>query len=388
MSRPLHKLSAVALKSITSGKHSDGGGLWLHAREDGGAQWVLRITIHGRRREMGLGSAAAVTLREARAAAERWRAAVRDGVDPIKERERLKREAARNLHLLNEIAADAFESRKAELKGDGKAGRWFSPLELHILPKLGKIPVAELDQTDIRNTLAPIWHTKAETARKALNRLGLCLKHAAALGLNVDLQATEKARALLGKQRHKAENIPALPWKDVPAFYATLAEPTVTHLALRLLILTGARSGPVRQLREEHLGGDVWTIPGPMMKGRRDATTDFRVPLSAEALAVIAQARRHAREGYLFPSVKRGVISDATMARHMERAGLDARPHGFRSSLRDWIAETTSTPYEVAETVLGHTVGGAVERAYRRTDYIEQRRLLMEHWTDFVTGRA
>jgi integrase len=376
----------VAVKSIAPGKHSDGGGLWLHKRDDGGAQWVLRVTVHGRRREMGLGSATEVTLRDARTAAERWRSAVRDGLDPIKERDRQRRESARNLHLLNDIARDAFESRKAELKGDGKAGRWFSPLELHILPKLGKVPVADLDQTDIRNTLAPIWHSKAETARKALNRLGLCLKHAAALGLNVDLQATEKARALLGKQRHKAENIPAMPWQDVPAFYATLAEPTVTHLALRLLILTGARSGPLRQMRVEDIEGDVWTIPAAMMKGRKDATSDFRIALSKEALAVVKLAKRHARGGYLFPSVKRGVISDATMARHMERAELDARPHGFRSSLRDWIAETTNTPFEVAETILGHTVGGKVERAYRRTDYLEQRRTLMARWAGYVTG--
>lgn len=336
---------------------------------------------------MGLGSTSDVSLRDARTAAERWRGVARAGTNPIKERERQRREAARNLHLLKDIADDAFESRKAELKGDGRAGRWFSPLELHILPKLGSVPVAEIDQTEIRNTLQPIWHSKAETARKALNRLGICLKHAAALGLSVDLQATEKARALLGKQRHKTSNIPAMPWRDVPAFYATLAEPTVTHLALRLLILTGVRSAPLRHMREADIdGADTWIIPAEQMKGRKDATVEFRVPLSIEAQAVIALARRHARGGYLFPSIKRGVISDATMARHMERADLDARPHGFRSSLRDWIAETTTTPFEVAETVLGHVVGGSTERAYRRTDYIDQRRALMERWSDFVTG--
>jgi hypothetical protein len=125
----------------------------------------------------------------------------------------------RNLHLLKDVAVDAFESRKAQLKGDGEAGRWFSPIRLYILPKLGRIPVAEIDQTDIRDTLAPIWHGKAETAKKALNRLAICMKHAAALGLDVDLQAAEKARALLGKQRHKVENIPSMPWQEVPAFF-------------------------------------------------------------------------------------------------------------------------------------------------------------------------
>lgn len=201
MGRGQNKLSATGVKNAGPGKYSDGGGLWLHKRPDGGAQWVLRVTIHGRRREMGLGSLVHVSLKEAREAAERWRGVARSDVDPIKERERRKREASRNLHTLNDIALDAFESRKAELKGDGKAGRWFTPLELHILPRLGKVPVPDIDQKDIRDTLAPIWHEKAETARKALNRLAICLRHAAALGVEVDLQATDKARALLGAQR-------------------------------------------------------------------------------------------------------------------------------------------------------------------------------------------
>lgn len=387
MARGLNKLSALAVKNAPAGKYADGGGLWLHKRDDGGAQWVLRITVHGRRREMGLGSVSVVSLKEAREAADRYRALVRDNIDPIKDRERQKRDAARNLHFLSDIALDAFESRKAELKGDGKAGRWFSPLELHIIPKLGKMPVAELDQKDIRDVLAPIWHDKAETARKALNRLSICLKHAAALGLEVDLQATEKARALLGKQRHKAQNIPAMPWLEVPAFYTGLSDGSVTHLALRLLILTGVRSGPLRHIREEQIDGDIWTIPAEDMKGRKDATSDFRVPLSPEAMSVIEQARNHARDGYLFPSIRKGVISDMTMAMFMSRAGLEARPHGFRSSLRDWIAETTETPHDIAETVLGHIVGGSVERAYRRTDFIEQRRNLMVRWSQHVAGQ-
>jgi integrase len=386
--RAMNRLSARAVTALGPGKYADGAGLWLHKRDDGGGQWVLRVTVHGRRREMGLGSAAQVTLKEAREAAERWRGSVRSNLDPIKERERQRREAARNLHFLKDIALDAFESRKAELKGDGKAGRWFTPLELHVLPKLGGVPVADIDQKDIRDTLAPIWHSKADTARKAMNRLGLCLKHAAALGIDVDLQATDKARALLGKQRHTAEHIPAMAWKDVPAFYASLSDGTVTHLALRLLILTGARSGPLRFVREDQIAGDIWTIPAEAMKGRKSATSDFRIPLSTEAQAVIVEARRHARNGFLFANQRQGVISDMTMGRFMERAEMKARPHGFRSSLRDWIAEATDTPHDIAETVLGHTVGGAVERAYRRTDFIEQRRVLMERWAKHVTGQS
>ena len=290
--RAQNRLSAIGVKKSTPGKYADGGGLWLLKREDGGGQWFLRFTIHGRRREMGLGSITDVSLKEARESAEKWRAVVRADKDPIKERERDRREAARNLHILTDIAKDAFDARKAELKGDGKAGRWFTPLELHVLPKLGNVPVGEIDQRDIRDTLAPIWHTKADTARKAMNRLNICLKHAAALGLDVDLQATAKARALLGRQRHKAANIPAMPWMEVPAFYATLRDDNLTHLALRLLILTGVRSAPIRHIHEDQIDDDVWTVPAEAMKGRRDATTDFRVPLSAEALASLRRPRR------------------------------------------------------------------------------------------------
>lgn len=337
---------------------------------------------------MGLGSTANVSLKEARRSAEHWRGLMRIGDDPIKAREKQRREAERNLHCLSDIAHDAFESRKAELKGDGKAGRWFSPLELHILPKLGKVPVADISQIDIRDTLRPIWHSKADTARKALNRLSICLRHAAALGIEVDLQAPEKAKALLGKSRHQATHIPAMPWADVPVFYGTLAEPTATQLALRMLILTAVRSAPVRFMRYDQIDGDVWTVPADMMKGRLGTTSDFRVPLSSAALAVVEQTKPFERDGYLFPGARKGVISDMAMGQHMARADLPFRPHGFRSSFRDWVAEITQTPFEVAETCLGHTVGGSVERSYRRTDYLDQRREVMEAWGNYVTSNG
>ena len=337
---------------------------------------------------MGLGAYPRVSLKEARLEADRWRRVTQQGKDPIKQRQAIQRDSERNMHLLSDIAVDAFESRKAELKGDGKAGRWFSPLELHVLPKLGKMPVSEIDQRDIRDTLAPIWHDKAHTAKKAMNRLSICIKHAAALGLDVDIQATDKAKALLGKQRHITQHVPAVTWQDVPAFYKSLNEGTVTELALRLLILTAVRSAPLRFLHLDQINGDVWIIPAEAMKGRKDATSDFRVPLSTEALAVIEQAKPFAREGFLFAGVRRGVISDATMSKYMARRGMVERPHGFRSSFRDWTAEATNTPREVAETCLGHVSGGAVELAYRRTDYLEQRRALMERWGNWTLSRG
>ncbi|MGJ8623993.1 MAG: tyrosine-type recombinase/integrase [Yoonia sp.] len=384
--RAKNRLTSSFIKTAPVGKHCDGAGLWLIKRDDGGAQWVQRVTVHGRRREMGLGGFPSLGLADARKMSQHWLNVAANGRDPIKEREAEERAARREDISLAVLTADAFEARKAELKGDGTAGRWLSPLTIHVLPKLGKVPVTDLDQRDIRDTLAPIWHEKADTARKAMNRLSIVLKHAAALGLDVDLQATEKAKALLGKSRHVAKNIPAMAWADVPDFYASLEEPTLTHLALRLLILTGVRSTPLRTLRLDQLEGDVWTVPAESMKGRKGATADYRVPLSQEAQRIIDLTRPHARNGFLFPNTRGGVISDMTLSRHMERRGLEARPHGFRSSLRDWLAEATDAPHEVAETMLGHVVDGSVVRAYRRTDFLEQRRVLAERWSEYVTG--
>lgn len=374
------------IKSALPGEYCDGRGLWLRKRPDGGGQWVLRVTIHGRRREMGLGGVSDVSLAAARDAAERWRAVAASGRDPIKEREREAREAARSDCTLRVLAKEAFESRKAELKGDGKAGRWFTPLELHVLPKLGKVPVQDIDQRDIRDVLTPIWHTKADTARKAMSRLNLVLQYAAALGLEVDLQAVAKAKALLGKTRHEPKNIPSLTWAAAPSFYATLCEPTPANLALRLIILTGSRSLPVRELRLEEIDGFVWTVPGEKMKGRKGKTADFRVPLSSEALRVIELAKPFARDGFLFPGARKGVMSDMTLSRLMERKGMAERPHGFRSTLRTWLAECTDAPHEVAEACIAHVTHSKVVRAYRQTDWLEQRRLLLERWAVFITG--
>ena len=386
--RAKNRLTAGFLKSPPVGKHCDGAGLWLVKREDGGAQWVLRVTVHGRRREMGLGGFPALGLADARKQASRWRDVAAAGRDPVKEREAEARAARREDISLTILTTDAFEARKAELKDDGAAGRWLSPLNIHVLPKLGKVPVTDLDQRDIRDCLAPIWHTKADTARKALNRLSIVLRHAAALGLDVDLQATDKAKALLGKSRHVPKNIPAMAWADVPDFYFSLEEPTLTHLALRLLILTGVRSKPLRCIRLDQIEGDVWTVPGESMKGRKGQTADFRVPLSTEAQRIIDLARPHARNGYLFPNNQRGVISDMTLSRHMERREIEARPHGFRTSLRTWLAEATDAPHEVAEAMIAHVTDSGVVRAYRRTDFLEQRRKLAERWADHVTGGA
>lgn len=383
-----NKLSAVQVRQSPAGKYGDGGGLWLIKNTGSTGSWMLRVSVFGKLRHMGLGSITDVSLADARKAAAKWRAIARDGKDPIQERERERREAARNRHLLADVAADAFETRKAELKGDGKAGRWISPLEIHVLPKLGQMPVADIDQTVIRDTLRPIWKAKAATAEKALQRLGIVIRHAAALGYAVDLQAVAKAKALLGSQGRQIENIPSLPWQDVPGFYASLSDGSATHLALRLLILTGLRTAPVRLMRTDHIAGDVLTVPADLMKARKGRAEDFRVPLAGEAIEVIEEAKRQARDGFLFPSPRKGVLSDMTMSRFMERRGMAERPHGFRSSLRVWLAEH-GCPHDIGEMILAHSVLGRVEKAYQRSDLLEVRRPWLDSWARFVTtGRT
>jgi integrase len=382
VSRSLHKLSAVQIRSLPPGKYSDGGGLWLVKRQDGGGQWVQRVTLHGRRREMGLGSLRDVTLKEARQLSEGARTSVRHGKDPIRERKKLQRQAAAQEVTLAGATAACFEARKAQLKDDGKAARWLGPLETHVLPKLGKVPVADIDQNDIRDVMRPIWHTKPSMAQKAIERVGIVMRHAVAAGLDVDVQATTKARALLGKQRHKPVHQPALPWAEVPAFYASL-EATPTHLALKLLILTAVRSAEARFLHLDEIEGDVWTIPAQRMKTARE----HRVPLSQCALEVLTEAKKFAVNGHPFVGPRGKPLSDSTLSALMKRRGLEARPHGFRSSFRTWCAEATETPEAVAESALAHTVGSAVERAYRRTDHLDQRRTLMERWAAFVTAQ-
>tara|TARA_R110000737_G_scaffold342753_1_gene367886 strand:- start:761 stop:1297 length:537 start_codon:yes stop_codon:yes gene_type:complete len=173
---------------------------------------------------------------------------------------------------------------------------------------------------------------------------------------------------------------------EIPDFYVSLQELTVTHLALRMLILTGARSLPIRMMRVEHIADDTWTIPGELMKGPKGKTEDFRIPLSVEAVRVINLTLPLSRNGLLFAAARGGTLSDATMSRLMERRGLDARPHGFRSSLRMWLAEATDATHEVAEMTLSHSFGNSVTRAYQRSDFLDQRRELLERWGRFVAN--
>jgi integrase len=339
---------------------------------------------------MGLGAYPAVTLARARQLRDRWEAVRAEGRDPIEARNADLRAARAHRMTVAEAVAGAFEARRPELRDEGRAGRWLSPVNRHVLPKLGKRPLDDLTATEVADVLRPVWRKHPEASRKALGRLGVALTWASAGTDGVDLNLPRRVKAILGDPGHVATNIPAMPWQDVPAFYATLTDGTPAQLALRLLILTAVRSRPVRFARVEHVEGNVWTIPGEgegaRMKGRKGKTPDFRVPLSAEAQRVVAEAAEQARGGWLFAGSGRKlpVISDMAMNAVMRRAGLAYRPHGFRSSFKTWARETDAASGELAEVALAHATESRVGRAYMRDDLFAARQRLANRWAGAV----
>ncbi|MBO6527592.1 MAG: integrase arm-type DNA-binding domain-containing protein [Erythrobacter sp.] len=339
-------------------------------------KWILRLSISGKRREMGLGRWPDVSIAEARERAAEARRTLREGLDPIAEREKAKRKPYRL--SVKEAIEGCFEARKAELKDDGEAGRWMSPLKTHVIPRIGKMPVEDVDQHTLKRVLDPIWHEKTEAAAKALQRMNLTLKHAAALGLDVDLQATMKARALLGKQRHSVTHIPSMPYQDAPKFYRWLTEQTGTAaLALRFLILTLARTSEVRLATFDEIKANVWTLP----RERTKTGKEHRIPLTGEALKIVVRCHELSSNEYLFPAYKGKPLSDMAMSSLMKREGFEARPHGFRATFRTWAEECSDAPFAVKESTLGHAVDVGVVGAYQRSDRISDRSSLLAAWT-------
>lgn len=374
-------LSHMKAKNLGPGKHFDGQGLMLVKQRKDAGKWILRLVVEGKRREMGLGRWPDVSISEARDYATEARKTVREGGDPIALRDAATRKSRRL--TVKEAIDQCFTARQADLKNDGQAGRWLSPLSIHVVPKIGTMAVEDVDQHVLKKTLEPIWHAKADTARKAMNRMNLTLKHAAALGLDVDLQAVMKAQALLGKRRHETQHIPSLAYQDAPQFYRWLAKQNFpSAFALRFLMLTVARTSEVRFAVPAEIEGDVWTLDATRTK----TATVHRVPLSSEAQRVIETRPVLAGSDFLFPSPRGKAMSDATMSRLMEREKMTARPHGFRATFRTWVEETTDTPFEVKETALGHQVGSEVERAYQRSDLLDKRRVLLQSWGEFLAG--
>ena len=373
-------LTQMRAKNLDEGKYADGQGLWLIKRNKFAGKWQLRFVVRGKRREMGLGRWPDVSIAEARGRAAHARKLVRDGLDPIEERkkEREKPPAV----TLAEAAQGCFEAKKAGLKNPNAVKRWKGLLDHHVLPKIGDRPIEEIDQHTIKKTLDSIWHEKAETARKSLGHIGQVIQYAAALGLDVDMQATMKARALLGKQAHKVQHIPSMPYQEAPEFYQWLqTQPGIAPLALRFLILTAARTTEVRLATFDEIDGDVWTLSGERTKTGQE----HRIPLSEEALSVIEQVASQSKNQYLFHAQRGKPLSDMAMSAFMRREGYEARPHGFRGTFRTWAEEQTDAAFEVKEAALGHSVDTGVVGAYQRSDRLERRRSLLDEWDQHLS---
>ncbi|MGJ8585421.1 MAG: tyrosine-type recombinase/integrase [Marinosulfonomonas sp.] len=405
------KLAPNILSTAKPGKYTDGGGLYLlvtgnDPRGHAKGSWIFRYTFRKQRYELGLGSVQSLSLAQARAQRDRWRDLMtdkRNPINPIEEKRRLETNAelGRSAPTLADIAPQAFEAIKGRLKDDGKAGRWYSPLRLYVLPALGSVKIAELHQRDIEKALRPIWTSKAPTAIKALNRLGVVMNHAAAMGIDVNANAVSNARQLLGNQTHSVRNHPAVPWQDIPALYRSLDPENSAQRALMFYIATGGgtRLHPLRHARLDQIEDNIWTIEGEALKGRRGQTSDFRVPVTDEMQRLIDISSVQSVGGLLFPSplAREGrprAISDQAIENIMRSRETEwgwkepYRPHGIRSTFRTWVSEIDPSLYAVAETALGHKVGGIVERTYARNDFLEQRHILMKRWADYLTGET
>ncbi|KQB15132.1 integrase arm-type DNA-binding domain-containing protein [Rhodobacter capsulatus] len=386
------KLTAVKIRAAAPGRYGDGAGLYLDRTEDGG-KWLYRYTIAGRRRDMGLGSLDAVTLAQARRERDRWAAVLASGRDPISERAREREAAAtREDPSLSDLVDTVFGAIKHTLKGEGEAGRWMSPLRVHVLPKIGTRPASSLRTADFVRVLQPIWRTKPTVAEKAYSRLNLCFKKGKRIGYAVDSDTLAAARELLGDLHIEPEHIAATRWQDAPALFTRLAGDTSGLMCLRLLLLTAVRGDAARGARFNEIDGSLWIVPKERVKGRLKAATDFRVPLSSQALAIVAEARRLSNDpetGLLFPGDRGEPISQNALLKAINKIGEAGRPHGFRTTFRTWVQDTLDGSHDLAaEAALGHVIGNKVRRAYARSDYLDQRAALMQRWADYVTGES
>jgi len=398
MPRRLHNaLTALSVKNAGPGRHADGGGLQLLVKEGGARSWVFRFMLNGKSRDIGLGAAGAggLSLAEARDRAAAMRFKVKAGIDPLAERQEAEAHAKAAAQASSAASTTFTDAARAYIDANGDSWRnakhrqqWENTLATYAYPVVGNMPVAEVDTPHVLKILEPIWKAKTETASRLRGRIETVLDSAKARGYRQGenparwrghLAQILPARAKLSRGHHKA-----MPYEDVPAFLTQLrARKAVAALALEFVILTAVRTGEAigASWSEVDLDKAIWTIPASRMK----AGKEHRVPLSPRALAIL-ESVRPIGSPYLFPSAKGGKLSGMAMAMLLRRMGVDVTVHGFRSSFRDWVAERTSVPHEVAEMALAHTVGSAVERAYRRGDLFDKRRQLMADWAAYCSG--
>ena len=394
MPKVAKELGALAVKQIEApGAHYVGGvqGLMLQVTAGAGRSWLLRAVIGGKRREMGLGSYPAVSLAQARVKASEAREMIRQGVDPV-DRQRAAQSTLRAAVLsaltFEQCAASYITAQQAGWKNAKHAQQWGNTLAQHAYPLIGALSVQDIGLPQVLAVLEPIWRTKTETASRLRGRIELVLDWATARGYRVGLNPA-RWRGHLDKMLPKpskvakVEHHPALLAADMAAFMVRLrAAEGMGARALEFVILTAARSGEVRGARWSEIDRTekTWLIPADRMK----AGKEHRVPLSEAALALLDVLPVISDNDLVFPAARGGPLSDMTLSAVLRRMALDAVPHGFRSTFRDWASELTSYPRDVAEMALAHTIGDKVEAAYRRGDLFEKRRLMMKDWAAFL----
>ena len=380
-------------KLVEPGTYADGEGLTLRVSPSGNRRWVLRLTVDGQRSNVGLGSFPRVGLAEARRKAEEHRRSARDGVNPVVEK-RATREAAQAkaaIPTFKEASFTVIELRRPTWSNERHAKQWVESLTNHCFPVVGNKRVDEITSADVLDVLTPIWNDKAETATRVKQRMEVILDWAIAAGYRTDNPVSAIAKALPRRPRQKQHH-PALPFADVPEALRKVKDSTadpITKLAFEFLVLTATRSGEVRGATwaEMDLEARTWIIPASRMKARRE----HRIPLSKAAMHVLERSRQFCKEDgeIIFPAKRKGgQLSNMVFEMMLRRLEILAVPHGFRSSFRDWMGECTGASWAVAESALAHSSGERASLGYHRTDYLEQRRPIMEAWADFVTGLA
>ena len=358
-----------------------GNGLYLFVQPTGTRSWIRRLVIRGRRRELGLGSLALVPLAEAREKALANRKLARQGGDPLLEKRRTQ-----GIPTFAEAASRVLEQKRAGWRNRRHPREWMSSLRRFAFPRIGKMPVSEVTSADVLEILTPIWHRKAETARRVRLRLRAVLEWAVAMEYRID-NPCDRIGPVLGTQQHVARHMQALLHRDVAAAIGTVRGSTAlgaAKLAFEFLVLTAARWSEVRWADWQEIDRDagVWTIPARRMKANRQ----HRVPLCGRALEILeaAEALGAGAGPLVFIDGQGKPLDDKQLRWLLRELGIAAVPHGFRSSFRDWAGEETDHPREVIEAALAHVVRNKVEAAYARSDLFERRRILMDDWARYL----
>ena len=379
---PDKALAASFVRSAPPGRHCDGNGLYLFVQPSGARSWIQRLVVRGRKRELGLGSVALVSLAEAREQALANRKLARSGGDPLAEKRR-----SQEMPTFAEAAARVLEQKRAGWRSHRQPQDWFRSLERYAFPRIGKIPVSEITSGDVLEILTPIWHGKAPTARSVLLRIRTVLEWAVAMEFRIDNPCDRTVRAL-GTQHDVVEHRLALPHREVSAAIQTIRGSNtapVVKLAFEFLVLTAARWGEVRKAMWTEIDRNetVWTLPPNRMKANRQ----HRVPLCGRAMEILDATWRlgDGNNPSVFITERGKLLDDKQLRRLLQTHQIEAVPHGFRSSFRDWAAEETDHPREVIEAALAHVVRNQVEAAYRRSDLFERRRRLMDDWASYLS---